>query len=294
MSTTTTTPPTAATPPEGWRLAPPGRSVTMGDINAVIRLVAQLADLDVTLPDEITRLTATWQAVEDLRKPDPRPAAGLLADADQLAAMVRGEAQQRAVLAEVGAVIAQVEHEILFDATSWFQHSADVVLDQLRPGFDRAAAEVRAAVDGGVTSTMGLRDAPDDAVALWRAAYGRGAATDQLSAVASARYALSESCWVAPLETGVFNQGDLSVAFNAPAGWWRRTPRLWEQVPAPRLLSVGDAAALRWERRAPVFADAGAEAHHRRLNDSDIDLDVARRASPADLNLGAVAGGFKG
>lgn len=236
MTTTTAPSTTTSSRPEGWRLAPPGRSTgPLGHISQVARLTDQMTALDVRLPAEITRLSATWATLDDLRQPKPEPAVGLLADADTITGMVLAAAQRRATLAEVGVVIDQMERELLSDATSWYQHHADDVIDQLRPSFDAAARAVRGAVSAGVTSTMGLRDAPDDAVTLWRAAYGRGAATDQLSAVASARYALSESCWIAPMETGVSNRGDFSVAVGAPAGWWDHIGRSWETVANPQL-----------------------------------------------------------
>lgn len=289
MSTTTTTPPTTATPPEGWRLAPPGRSTgPLGSLVAVARLTDQLQQLNVTLPVEIARLSATWATLSGLHQPKPEPAAGLLADADQIVGMATAAAQQRAVQAQVAGVVDRVERELLSDATSWYQHNADAVLDQMRPSFDKAAAAVTAAVAAGVhSSTSRLGDLPDDAVKLWRAAYGNGAATSQLNAMAAARHALSESCWVTPMEVGWNQPSDMSPAFNAPAGWWNRIGRSWEQVPDPRLLPTADSLALRWERRPSVYADERAEAHHRQQGGA---LNVARQPGLNDLSLADVVG----
>lgn len=291
MSTVTTTAPTTTSKPGGLRLAPPGRSVgPLGHPVVVVRLVEQLTGLGVTLPTELVRFGETYKALDTLREPAPESVVGLLADADQVVGMVLAAAQRRAVLAEVGPVVDQVHRELLSDGASWFQANADDVIDQLRPGFDAAAAAVRKAVAAGVHSTTGrLGDLPDNALMLWRAAYGRGAATDQLSAIASARYALSESCWVAPMETGVSNRGDFSVAFNAHAGWWDRTGRSWEQVADPQLLPVSDAKSLRWERRPSVYADRKAEDWDRKRL-ADTDRTAARQPAAADLSVADLAG----
>lgn len=293
MSTTTAAPPTttSSTPAEGWRFALPGRSTgPLGHPVVVVRLIEQLTGLGVKLPAELVRFRETFEALDALRQPDAEPVVGLRADADQVAAMVMAAAQRRAVLAEVGSVVDQVHRELLADGASWFQANCDSVLDQLRPGFDKAAAAVRAAVKAGVGSTTGrLGDLPDNAIALWRNAFGSGAATDVLNRIASARYALSESCWIAPMETGVSNRGDFSVAFNAHAGWWDRIGRSWETVTNPQLLSIGDTLALRWERRPSVYADRKAEDWDRKRL-ADTDRTAARQPAPADLDVADVAG----
>jgi len=293
-TTTATPPPSTTSKPEGWRLAPPGSGAgPYASIVEQCRLVDQLTALDVQLPEELVRLPATWAAVQALIEPRPLPSVGLRADAERITALVAAAARQRAEQNEVAVVIQQTERELLNDSACWFQSAADSILDRLRPQWDAAATAVTTAVAAGVRSGSVLRDASDGDVGLWRAAYGRGGGTDVLSAIASARVAMSQACAVVPAESAPFG-ADFSICFNAPKGWWSRTGRSWEQVPDPQLLSIADSAALRWQRRPSVYADANAEAHHRRQHDHDIDLDVARRASPADLNLDAVAGRFKG
>lgn len=214
-STTTTDPaaPPARTPlPDrvaqavGWAQPADTIGITTHGRGLLDALLADLAELSVTLPAGVTRALALDADAAALIGSPPDIAAWLAAaDLDKLTAEqlvdqmrecflslgVRSGAvvdDHQGVQSRPGDLARQAGVALLGRALDALADGLDDVFDQLRPRWDDAAAAVHAAAAAGITATMTadeVIDADDAAlVAHWRALPAAVAALDQIDAAA--------------------------------------------------------------------------------------------------------------